>query len=205
MKNDLEILYDFKKVMMSTAPEILRCTLADNHGKIEQIIVEHITDITDEQWRAIFDRKYSNLFQDGMPHISWNIDRSKILCALSNAVERGSRGYERISADHWSEIWYKIRVQWIKVPCGTIIKYRREDPISWSSYSRTKYDGEVVEPDKAPKKATHCAVILAVSKFNEASIIDQYAGTQDEYEAWLVKAVSKYGNSVFVKLISLED
>lgn len=204
MQKLIEVLYDFKKVMMSAVPEILHCTLADTHGKIESIIAAHIADLTDEQWRAVFDWKYNELFQDGIPHMSWNTDRSTILNAILNAENKGVNGFEELNADNWAETWVNVRVKWIKVPSGTVIKYKREDPRVWSSGSNTRYYGSIVEKEDVPRKATHCVVLLAVNGFNEAMIVDQYAGPQDECEDWLVKSVAKYGKDIIVKFIELK-
>ena len=204
MQKTIENLYDFKKIMMSTMPEILRCTINDTHGKIESIIAEHIADLTDEQWRAVFDWKYSELFQDGIPHVSWNTDRSKILNAILNAESKDIKGFEELNADTWAETWVNVRVKWIRVPSGTVIKYKREDPRVWSSGSNTRYCGSIVEEKDVPRKATHCVVLLAVNGFNEAMIVDQYAGPQDECEDWLVKSVAKYGKDIIVKFIELK-
>ena len=202
---DLEALYDFKKIMVSTCPEIVFATEDDCHGEIEKTVASHIAELTQRQWEAVFDSRYSELFQDGTPHISWNTDRSHILSALLSKAGR-ERGFETLATDNWEETWRSAYVQWIRTPCGAVVKYKREEPRVWDSYSRTTYCGKVVPPEEVPPRTTHCVAILAVDGFGKAYLADQHCGTQDACEQWAVDALKRYGRDdrVFVKFMDLE-
>jgi hypothetical protein len=204
MRTNIEILYDFKKIMMDTCPEILKCTESDCHGRIEEIVMNHIDELTDEQWRAVFDRRYDNLFQDGIPHISWNTDRSRILTMVLNSSIKKRDGYKTLSADNYPATWVDVNIQWIRVPSGTVIKYKHESPRVWSGSERTRYYGSVVETADVPPKATHCVAALTIDDFNKVHMVDQSCGTQDECEEWIVNISKQYGGHVFIKMMEID-
>ena len=209
MKNitTLETLYDFKKELMDVIPGIVRMTVNDCHGGIENLIVENIELLEERHWKAVFNSKYNLLFTDGIPQVSWNTDRSKILCTLAKAVFDNHRNnFEKITVDSWDETWYHIKVMYLRTPKGTVIKYRREDPICWTSYSNTRFYGSVVQLEDVPEKATHTVVLFVCDKFGTAHISDQYTGSMSECEDWIKRKAGDYSHGMpDIKIIKLED
>ena len=206
-QNTLENLYDFKKEMMDVIPDIVRMTLDDCHGNLERLVTDSMDKLQERHWKAVFDSKYNELFQDGIPHVSWNTDRSTLLRALSSAAfDDRRRDYSKLSADAWSETWYDIRVLYIKTPCGAVIKYRMEEPRAWSSYSRYRYTGSVVPSEEVPAKATHTVVLVGCDKYGVAGIYDQFTGTMGQCEEWLSEQARRRGREMpEVKFIKLGD
>lgn len=202
-----ENLYDFKKEMMDVIPDIVRMTLNDCHGEIEQLIVDSMDKLQERHWKAVFDSKYNELFQDGVPHVSWNTDRSKIITRLvHNAVDNRSRDYRKITVDHWAETWWDVTVMYVRTPDGTVIECKKESPRTWSSYSRTKYCGKAVPPEEVPETATHTVVLIGCDTYGKAGIYGQFTGTMGQCEEWLAEQARDRGREMpEVKFIKLKD
>lgn len=203
----IENLYDFKKEMMDVIPDILRMTIDDCHGKLERLVTDNMDKLQERHWKAVFDSKYDELFQDGISHVSWNTDRSTLLRALFSAVfDDCRRGYSKLSADAWNETWYDIRILYIKTPCGAVIKYRMEEPRSWSSHCRHKHIGSVVPPEEVPEKSTHTVVLIGCDKYGVAGIYGQFTGSMRQCEEWVTEQARHRGREMpEVKFIKLGD
>lgn len=204
-QNALENLYDFKKEMMDVIPGIVRMTLDDCHGGIEQLVTDNIDKLEERHWKAVLDSKYNELFQDGIPHVSWNTDRGRLLNTLrKNAMDKRP-GYEKISTDSWSETWYCVKVMYIKTPAGAVIKYKMEEPKAVSG-SRHHYYGSVVPPEEVPEKATHTVVLLVPDAYGKVRIADQRTGTMRQCEEWLADRARDRGREMReVKFVRLGD
>lgn len=206
-QSKIENLYDFKKEMMDVLPEITRMTLSDTRGKIEKLITDNMDKLEERHWKAVFDSKYNELFEDGVPHVSWNTDRSGIVSALMNrAKDNRVRGYKKVAMDSWSETWYNIRVMYVETPCGAVIKCKVESPRVWDSYSRTKYCGSVMPPEEVPAKATHTVVLIGCDIYGVASIHAQHTGTMGQCEEWVAEQARRNGREMpEVKFIPLGE
>ena len=68
-QSKIENLYDFKKEMMDVLPEITRMTVQDTRGNIEKLILNNMDKLEERHWKAVFDSKYNELFEDGIPHV----------------------------------------------------------------------------------------------------------------------------------------
>lgn len=206
-QSNIENLYDFKKEMMDVIPDIVRMTLDDCRGNLEQLIVDNMDKLQERHWKAVFDSQYNELFQDGVPHVSWNTDRSKILNRLVNkALDERSRDYRKITVDHWPETWREVTVMYVRTPDGTVIKCEKASPRVWDSYSRTQYYGTVVPPEEVPEAATHTVVLIGCDVYGKASVYDQFTGTIGQCEEWLAEQARSRGREMpEVKFIKLKD
>lgn len=201
-----ENLYDFKKEMMDVLPEICRMTVQDTHVSIEKLIIDNMDKLEERHWKAVFDPKYNGLFEDGIPHVSWNTDRSSIVTALMRrAKDDRDRGYKKVAVDSWPETWMDVRVMYVETPCGAVIKCQVESPRVWDSYSRTRYCGRVTPPEEVPAKATHTVVLIGCDAYGVAVIHAQHTGTMGQCEEWVAEqARSNGGKMPEVKFIPLE-
>jgi hypothetical protein len=206
-QSELENLYDFKKEMMDVIPDIVRMTLDDCHGNLEQLVVDNMDKLQERHWKAVFDSQYNELFQDGIPHVSWNTDRSKILNSLVHkAIDERSRDYRKITVDSWTETWSNVTVMYVRTPGGTVIKYKKASPRVWDSRSNTRYYGTVVPPEEVPEAATHTVVLIGCDIYGKASVYDQFTGTMGQCEDWLAEqARCRRREMPEVKFIKLKD
>lgn len=172
-------------------PKIDFSEITSGYDQVEKLLLPHLDTFTVDQWKVILDRKYSNLFQTGMPHINWRTERERIIYELINK-------YSLRPCKTWNETWYSVRKYSLKLPAGVVLEMKIEDPISWSGSSRTHYDIGIA--DEFIPVPTHRAVILAVAKDTKAYIAGQFAGTLDECENWVAKNVE--GN--FFKIMPIE-
>lgn len=155
------------------------------YNQIEDLLVKHIDEFTVEQWKAICDWKYSDLFQDGIPHISWNTDRSNLCLALI----RNMRPYKT-----YDETWYEVKVYSIKTK-ECVLEVKIESPRSFSSSSRTHYYLKVTEEFKPVP--THRAIIIAIASDTKAYITNQFAGTESECEDWVSNQLGRRTGQYF--------
>ena len=206
-QSELENLYDFKKEMMDVIPDIVRMTMNDCHGELEQLVADNMDKLQERHWKAVFDSKYNELFQDGIPHVSWNTDRSKIINSLVHkAIDDRSNGYRKITVDCWPETWRDVTVMYVRTPGGTVIKCKKSSPRVWDSYSRTQYYGTVVPPEEVPEAATHTVVLIGCDVYGKASVYDQFTGTMGQCEEWLAEQARRRGREMpEVKFIKLGD
>jgi len=172
-------------------PNIDFSTVTSGYDQVEKLLLPHLDTFTAEQWKAVLDSKYSDLFQTGSPHYNWNTDRSYIIRKLLE--KHGLR-----PCATWNETWYSIRKYSLKLPTGVILEMKIEDPISWTSSSGTHYHIKIA--DEFIPVPTHRAVILGLGNDTRAYIANQFAGTLDECENWVAKNVK--GN--FFKIIAIQ-
>lgn len=199
------LLNEFKALFADNLPEISNLTVNDNHGKIEAFIANNAPKLTEEQWKAVLSSKYSNLFEDGVPHVSWNTDRATIIGRIMEYAMGNRFGFEKLSVKTYDETWVHVRIMWLKTPCGTVLKCKIEEPHVLSS-SRTRYYVEVIKPEDAPQKVTHIVMLISYTKYAEAHIIEQFAGSQDGCEEWLREKAKKYGAQMpHIKMIKIEE
>jgi hypothetical protein len=163
--------------------------------------------LQERHWKAVFDSQYNELFQDGIPHVSWNTDRSKILNSLVHkAIDERSRDYRKITVDSWAETWSNVTVMYVRTPGGTVIKYKKASPRVWDSRSNTRYYGTVVPPEEVPEAATHTVVLIGCDIYGKASVYDQFTGTMGQCEDWLAEqARCRRREMPEVKFIKLKD
>ncbi len=206
-QSKIENLYDFKKEMMDVLPEITRMTAEDTRGNIEKLILENMDKLEERHWLAVFDNKYNELFEDGIPHVSWNTDRSRIVSALmSQANDNRFRYYRKVAMDSWPETWRDVRVMYVETPRGTVIKCQIESPRVWDSYSRTQYYGYVIPPENVPARATHTVVLIGCDAYGVASIHAQHTGTMGQCEEWVAEQARRAGHEMpEVKFIPLRE
>ena len=206
-QSKIENLYDFKKEMMDMLPDITRMTLGDTRGNIEKLIIDNMDRLEERHWKAVFDSKYNELFEDGIPHVSWNTDRSKIINNLvRKAIDERSRDYRKITVDCWTEPWSDVTVMYVRTPGGTVIKCEKSSPRVWDSRSDTRYYGTVVPPEEVPDVATHTVVLIGCDVYGKASVYDQFTGTMGQCEEWLAEQVRRRGREMpEVKFIKLGD
>jgi len=170
------------------------------YNKIEQRICEKVDfdELTENQWREILNNNH-DLFQNGIPHISWNTDRSGIFRAIN-------KNYKSYTGDSWDETWYHVIVLYYRFKSGIVIRLKKEEPISWSSGAQTRYSVSIVSEDKLPKVNTHTAVIFSVNKtYGKVNIVEQYTGTEDEVADWLLEKGKKYGDNCFARIIKFAE
>ena len=171
------------------------------YNRIEQRICSDLNfdELTEKQWHAILDHTYDDLFQDGMPHVSWNTDRSSIFATINNC-------FKSYTGDSWDETWYHVIVLYYKFKSGVVIRLKKEEPIVWGSGSRTRCTVSIVPEDKLPKINTHTAVIFSVNKtYGKVHIVEQYTGTEDEVADWLLEKGKKYGDKCFARIIKFAE
>ena len=166
--------------------------VTSGYGQVERLLVPHVKEFTEEQWKVILDRKYSNLFQLGTPHYSWRDERELLIEELIEDLKPCAT---------WDSTWYRVRKYSVKTPTGVILEIEIEDPISWSGSSRTRYDIRIAE--EFIPVPTHRAAIIAVGSDTKAYITDQFAGTEDECENWVSKYISKNGKGFFFKIMPI--
>ncbi len=206
-QSKIENLYDFKKEMMDVLPEICRMTVQDTHGEIEKLIIENMDKLEERHWKAVFNPQYNELFEDGIPHVSWNTDRSGVVTALMNrAKDDRFRRYKKVAMDSWPETWRDIRVMYVETPCGAVVKCQVESPRVWDSYSRTQYCGSVVPPEEVPARATHTVVLIGCDTYGKAGIYAQFTGTMGQCEEWVAEQARRRGREMpEVKFIPLRE
>ena len=170
-------------------PKIDFSNVTSGYEQVEKLLVPHVNEFTAEQWKVILDWKYNDLFQVGIPHISWRDEREYIIYEVIRNLK---------PCKTWNETWYSVRKYSVKMPCGVVLGIKIEDPISWSGSSRTHYNIDIT--DEFIPVPTHRAVILKVGDDTRAYIANQFAGTLDECENWVAENVK--GN--FFKIMPIK-
>lgn len=155
----------------------------DCHGEIEKEICKHIKELSEEQWNIILGRKVNDLFQDGIPHISWNTDRSHIFREIE-------RLYKPVASKTYDETWYRVTIRYYEVLPGFYLKLKFEDShsISGSSHRYISVVSEV--PDY-----THSAAIILLNNDGSFSILDQMTGTESACKEFIVRECANYHGS----------
>lgn len=170
------------------------------YNKIEERICEQLDldKLSEEQLTAIFSYKYSDLFQNGIPHVSWNTDRSGIYYKLVKELKPYSSSW-------YEETWYTVYVSYFVTSTGVAIKAIKEEPRVWGSGS-TKHNMTVIPKDSLPSKKTHTGIILGVDpEYGKAFIRDQFSGSEDEVTDWVLQMGQKYGKNFSAKIIRFAE
>lgn len=154
-----------------------------SHGEIEMEICKHLKELSEEQWKVILDRKFDNLFQDGIPHISWNTDRSYIFREIE-------RLYEPLASEVYDETWYQVTERYYEVlPKFYLkLKYKNSRSLSGSSHRYIYVVSEV-------PAYTHSAAIICLDKDGTFHILDQMTGTEEACKSFIVRKCAEYKNS----------
>ena len=160
-------------------PDLDFSKVDSGYNQVENILLEHVQEFTAEQWQVICDSKYSDLFQDGTPHVSWNTDRGSICRKLI---------FKEHPCKTWYETWSDVRVYSIQMK-DCVLEIKVDEPRMWNSYSRTRYYLKVT--DVFTPIPTHRAVILAIGSDTRAYIKDEFAGSLNDCEEWVSKTIEK--------------
>lgn len=146
----------------------------------EEHLVRYAADLNAEQIALILDRRFSDLFQDGYPHVSWNTDRYRIMSKVLDA--QGTV----ITSKCWSETWTYTTVTWYKLKTGQVIKKVVETPKNYTSGSRTRYTYTVeTDFEKVPSAPTHIAMTFYSDGYDSIRIADHFSGSHDECVEWI--------------------
>ena len=153
------------------------------YNKLEALLAKHVLEFTRKQWEVILDYKYSDLFQSGMPHYSWNTDREHLYKALYNAMN------EPRPVKVWDETWVKCTKYCVTTPTGVVIEMKEEHPHLYG-YSNCRQDRYhmIVKDGPAELVPTHCAVTIGYDKTTGAFLNKQFTGTFDECVDWVAKS-----------------
>ena len=183
MDNDIKTLLDefktnFPNLDFSSIPEDW-----GGYNKLEDVLAPHVLEFSRNQWDAILNHKYDNLFQNGMPHVSWNTDREYLYCALYKAMK------EPRPVKTWTETWDKCAKYSVTTPTGTVIEMRESHPLvrGFDSYRRDRYY-LLVKDGPAEPVPTHCAVTIYYDKQDGAYLGKQFAGTFDQCVDWVAQS-----------------
>ena len=171
-------------------PNIDFSKVNSGYNQVENLLVKHIDEFTADQWQAICDYHFNDLFQDGTPHVSWNTDRSDLCRALIRS---------RMPYKTYEETWYNVKIYSIKTN-ECVLEVKIEEPKIWSSTDRTHYYLKVTEEFKPVP--THRAIIIAIASDTKAYITNQFAGTESECEDWVAKTL-KQSNSQYFKIMKI--
>lgn len=155
----------------------------DCHGEIEKEICKHLKELTEEQWNIILDRKVNDLFQDGIPHISWNTDRSHIFQEIEKL-------YEPVASKTYDETWYHIVIRYYEVLPGFYLqlKHEKSHSISGSSHRYITVASEV-------PTYTHSAAIILLDNDGRFCILDQMTGTESACKEFIARKCADYQGS----------
>ena len=172
-------------------PTIDMSDINTGYNKIENLLAEELRNgavFTPEQWEAITDWHFSGLFQDGIPHVSWNTDRSDICYALIRQMK---------PCRTWTETWYNVEVYSIKNG-DTVLEVKREEPRLFGQ-GQTHYNLKVAEV--FTPVPTHRAVIINLGKDTRAYIAKEFAGSYEACENWVAETVKEIGG--YFKIIPI--
>lgn len=173
-------------------PNIDFSSVDTSYDKTERLLLPHVTEFTREQWETILSSEFDALFQTGSPSIYWSKDREHILRRLLEV-------YEPRPFNTHSETQRDVREYSIQTDTGVCLYLELviEEPESFSG-GRYHYRIRIVE--EVTPVPTHKAILIGISKDTTASILEQFAGTQDECENWVAK---KLHNGMFFKIMSI--
>ena len=155
-------------------PEFYFGDIDTGYNKIEDMLCTKIDTFTELQWNAILSRNYDMLFQQGIPHMNWNTDRSSLARTL---LEK----YKARPICTWDETWQHCYKYCIKTKEGVILEIIKEEPVSFSTGRFQYYIHIATEYTPAPE---YRAVILALDSDTKAHIIKQMMGTLTQCEVW---------------------
>jgi hypothetical protein len=173
MTTEIQTLLDkFQEIF----PEIDFSDVTSGYNQVETKILNYgIDKLTAEQWKAILDREYDDLFQDGMPHVSWNTDRKDIFKALIY--------YKNLKVfKTWKETWHTAYI-WYADMGSVKLQLKKEEPNPFSNCF-TRYNIKIV--DEIPEYPTHIVYKLGIFE-GRVSIVDQFLGTLDKCTEWASK------------------
>ena len=167
---------DAKQLLIAAFPNIdlenLGC-----HGEIEEALAKNIETFTREQWEVILSHSTDYAFQSGVPHISWNTDRSRIFREIG-------RKFKRLSS--WSSrgTWSDTTTVEYAAPNGMFFRLTEEIPHAFSGGSY-HYNIRIINADEVTPIFTHTAVILSLNMDGTAYIRNQKTGTLADCEKFV--------------------
>lgn len=167
---------DAKQLLIAAFPNIdlenLGC-----HGEIEEALAKNIEAFTMEQWEVILSHSTDYAFQSGVPHISWNTDRSRIFREIG-------RKFKRLSS--WSSrgTWSDTTTVEYAAPNGMFFRLTEEIPHAFSGGSY-HYNIRIINADEVTPIFTHTAVILSLNMDGTAYIRNQKTGTLADCEKFV--------------------
>lgn len=169
-------------------PDLDFSNVASGYNEVEEILKPHVQSFSREQWQVILNGEYNNLFQTGVPHISWNTDRANLLRAVIGDTK---------PVDRWDSSWYDFLEYSIRTDAGVCLRIVMEIPKVCSG-GQTSWLATVV--DKVKKTPTHIAVVIAVMDTFEATVVSQFQGSKEECEKWLKENAPKKASSMIIEL-----
>lgn len=167
---------DAKQLLIVAFPDIdlenLGC-----HGEIEEALAKNIEAFTREQWEVVLSHSTDYAFQSGVPHISWNTDRSRIFREIG-------RKFKRLSS--WSSrgTWSDTTTVEYAAPNGMFFQLTEEIPHAFSGGSY-HYNIRIINADEVTPIFTHTAVILSLNMDGTAYIRNQKTGTLADCEKFV--------------------
>lgn len=185
-------LTELLKSFSTFFPEIDFSSVDSGYNQVERLIIPHIKNLNKKQWEVILSYSYSQLFQDGIPHISWNTDRHEIFNELI-------KEYKLEPTKVYSETWYEVYVYYIDLGCVKL-ELTLEEPRSFDG-STHRHIKIIKDEEKIPVQPTHIAIKLSVKR-GRAYISDQFFGTLDNCTAWVAKNGDK-SNPDYCKILKI--
>lgn len=164
----------------------------DCYDEIEMEICKHLKELSEEQWKVVLDRKFDNLFQNGIPHISWNTDRSHIFREIE-------RLYKPLASEVYDETWYRVTERYYEVlPKFYLkLKYESSRSLSGSSHQHIFITSEV-------PIYSHSAAIILLDKDGAFHILDQMTGTEEACKFFIVRKCAEYKDKDYSKYLTFE-
>lgn len=185
MENNIsQLIEKFSKIF----PTIDFSDITSGYEQVEKKLLPFIDSFSKQQWEAILRSEYNDLFQSGLPHISWSTDRSMIIFQLIKNLKPYSTGHST---------WYDTKKYSVVTRAGVILDISIEEPRSFSGGS---YHRHIHVSDTFIPVPSHRAIIIAIGQDTQAFIKDQFAGTLNECENW----VSKNAKDSFFKIMPIE-
>lgn len=185
MKNNLpQLIEKFSKIF----PTIDFNDVTSGYEQVERKLLPFLDSFSKEQWETILSSEYNDLFQSGIPHISWSSDRSMIVSQLTKDLKPYSTE---------DSTWYYIKKYSVVTGTGVILDILIEEPRSFSNGS---YHRHIRISDTFIPVPSHRAVIIAIGRDTRAFIKNQFAGTLNECENW----VSENIKDGFFKIMPIE-
>lgn len=174
MKNE-----DAYKLLINTFPNIN--IGVDYHGGIEKELANHVAEFTLEQWKVVLSRDTDCMFEDGIPHINWNTDRSKLFRAIE-------RTFKKLTSWERLETWFHVVTSEYKSPTGVYLRLIERIPNTFSG-GQHQFHIQIIDDTECTPVRTHTAVILGVDDNGTAYIQNQCTGTQEECEQFVEKCM----------------
>lgn len=142
--------------------------------------------LTFENIKTILDHNWSYLFQDGIPHISWNTDCYYVMRAyISNR-----KGVKLINSVTYDSTWRHHTVEYFSIPDNSeyVIRFETESPHLYDGHSTTRRIIRIIPITEMPEPAEWLVVAFGYDKFgSEARMTDSYKGSLDDCVAWVAK------------------